>query len=56
MNKEIPEIEAYRFWRWTTNASQVSFEQFKENLLRNGYVIYSVENEGVLNEPKRKKN
>lgn len=54
--KEIPEVEAYRFWRWTSNATKVSFEVFKKNLIKNGYVIYTVESEGTTRERKRKKN
>lgn len=54
----IEEIEAYRFYRMTTHATQVGFAEFKENLLRAGYVIYSIESEAKLNIPdelKRKK-
>jgi uncharacterized protein YbcV (DUF1398 family) len=54
----IPEIEAYRFYRWTTNSRQVSFAEFKENLLKAGYVIYSIDSEAkpvIPDEFKRKK-
>ena len=51
----IPEMEAYRFYRWTTDSRQVSFATFKENLLKAGYVIYSIESEGKAMIPNERK-
>jgi len=53
----MPEIEAYRFYKWTTDSRQVSFAEFKENLAKAGYVIYSEETEAkpvIPDEFKRK--
>lgn len=47
MSKMIEDIDVYRLWLWTDR--QVSFKDFKESILKVGYVIYSIESEGKLN-------
>ena len=45
----MEEIEAYKWWKNICSARKISFAEFKENLLKNGYVIYSIESEGRFN-------
>jgi len=52
--KFIPEIEAYRFYKWVCDSKVVSFSEFKQNLIKNGYIIYSHESEGKINNKKDK--
>jgi hypothetical protein len=53
--KQIPEIEAYRLWKLCFSARIVSFQEFKESLLNNGYCIVSLETEGVTRPNKNAK-
>jgi len=45
VNRYMNEIDAYRYWKWICN-TKISFGEFKENLLKAGYVIYTIESEG----------
>lgn len=56
MKEMMDEKEAWQLWRYTTYATKLSFQEFKDNLMKHGIVIYHVESEGIPRERKRKKN
>lgn len=45
MNKEMSMIDAYRFYRWACNTNLVPFSEFKDYLLKQGYVLYDIQSE-----------
>lgn len=44
----IEEIHAYNWYKICCNSRQVSFKEFKENLMKNGYTIISFDTEAKM--------